>query len=999
MPLPTLSATASGVTVGPPLEVSPLDLRSYRAVTLSNQLQVLLVCDERSDKAAAAMDVAVGHFSDPQELPGLAHFLEHMLFLGTEKYPEEGSYNKFLAENGGHSNAYTSAENTNFHFEMVAKGMDPENGIDAQENGEHSTMPRFKEALDRFAQFFTAPLFTESATERELNAVDSEHQKNLQNDGRRMYQLKKTVCNPKHPYHKFGTGSKETLWDTPGKAGIDTRAQLLEFHKKYYSANLMTLCIIGPCTLDQLQAWVAELFSNIPNYDAPDPSEEYEGIEHLLPEHRGLMFHMESIKEIRHLEIVWPTPSYNSHYKSKPARYVGDLLGDEGNGSILSVLKAKGWADSLSAGAFHHLTFGAMQVTTSLTKEGVDHIDDIIAIIYEYIRIIREKGIQEWLFKEEATLAETAFRFRERGGAMSLVTNMASYMHTLPPAEYLSGQYLYKEFNPEKIIEVLDCLTAENGNITIAGKFVSDKVTKKERWYETPYHVEQIEGSRRRRWSSVNSNDELYIPEPNPFIPTEFDLLADPLPDDEEDNEGPAEIFRNEYMEIHHKLDRTFKRPKASVYLSMKTPYAYLTPWHSVMSNLLTYLLEDALSEYTYAAEKAGFMYSLSQGTDGIQLIVQGYSHRIDVLLAAVVKKMTTFEADATRFEMIRDNVERDYINFSKNQPYSIAMYYVNYLMEDPRWHVSDYLRVLADGSVTLKSLTQYSKDIQSRMFVKALVSGNMSEESAIELVKSVQTAIGYKPVPDIEQIHRRVVQAPIGTDIYTRNVHPNEDDNNSAIDVYFPIGPRGDFVKDVTAEVLADILSKPAFHELRTVQQLGYIVFEGVRSLDCVRGLYVIVQSPVVGPDELLDRIDKFMIEARKDVLEAMTEEKFQDYVRSLIATKAEPDRKLSARSWRFWKELTDEYRQYDRAQKEIEALRSISKADVVEFFDAHIAPGGKSRRRIVSQVFGNQHPLADKTPVTEGALEVENPLAFRRYCPLYPVGGIHDPFTKTGE
>lgn len=993
MPVPVDASVAAEVTLCPPLEVSPLDLRSYRAVTLSNQLQVLLVSDKNSDKAAAAIDVAVGHFSDPPELPGLAHFLEHMLFLGTDKYPEEGSYNKFLAENGGHSNAYTSTENTNFHFEMVTKDKEPD------QNGGEPPMPRFEEALDRFAQFFTAPLFTESATERELNAVHSEHQKNLQNDARRMYQLKKTVCNPKHPYYKFGTGSKETLWDTPKEAGIDTRAELLEFHKKYYSANLMSLCVIGPFDLDQLQTWVAELFSKIRNHNAPNPCEEYKDIEPLLPEHLGLMFHMETIKEIRHLEMVWLTPSYIEYYRSKPARYVADLLGDEGEGSIISVLKAKGWADSLSAGAFDHLTFGMIQVTTTLTKEGVDHIDDIICIIYDYIRMAKEGGAQEWLFKEEATLAETSFRFRERGGAMSLVTNMASYMHNLPPVEYLSGQYLYKEFNPEKIAEALDCLTHENGNITIAGKFVSDKTTMKERWYETPYHVDKIEELTRRHWGDGSSNVQLHIPDSNPFIPTEFDLLAEPLSDGVEDNEGPIEVLKNEHMEVHHKLDRTFRRPKAAVFLCLETPYAYQSPWHSVMSNVFTYILEDALSEYAYAAEKAGFMYSLSQGTTGIRLLVQGYSHRLDVLLAAVVKKMTTFEADATRFEMIRDNVERDYINFGKNQPYALAMYYVNYLMEEPRWHVNDYLKVLKDGSVNLKALTQFSKDVQKRMFLRALVSGNISKESAIEMVKSVQSAMGYKPLPDIEQIHRRVVQSPIGKDVFTRNAHPNEDDNNSAIEVFFPIGPKGDFSKDVLLEVLADILNKPTFHELRTVQQLGYIVFEGVKGVEYVEGMYVIVQSTVAGPDDLLARIDKFLIEVRKDVLEPMTEDKFQDYVRSRVTTKAEPDKKLSVRSWRFWRELVDGYKQYDRAEKEIEALGSISKADVVEFFDSHIAPGGSARRRVISQIFGNQHPLSEKKPVPEGALEVANPLAFRRYCPLYPAGGVHDPFTAVVE
>jgi len=62
---------------------------------------------------------------DPREIPGLAHFLEHMLFLGTEKYPEENEYHKFLAENGGSSNAYTGRDHTCYYFESAPKALEP----------------------------------------------------------------------------------------------------------------------------------------------------------------------------------------------------------------------------------------------------------------------------------------------------------------------------------------------------------------------------------------------------------------------------------------------------------------------------------------------------------------------------------------------------------------------------------------------------------------------------------------------------------------------------------------------------------------------------------------------------------------------------------------------------------------------------------------------------------------------------------------------------------
>ena len=138
------------------------DKRLYRGLELTNGLKVLLISDPATDKSSAAMDVHIGSMSDPDDLPGLAHFCEHMLFLGTEKYQEENEYNKFLSEHGGTSNAFTSSEHTNFYFDVAPEHLDG--------------------ALDRFAQFFLSPLFTPSATEREVNAVNSENDKNIQND-------------------------------------------------------------------------------------------------------------------------------------------------------------------------------------------------------------------------------------------------------------------------------------------------------------------------------------------------------------------------------------------------------------------------------------------------------------------------------------------------------------------------------------------------------------------------------------------------------------------------------------------------------------------------------------------------------------------------------------------------------------------------------------------------------------------------------------------------
>ena len=149
---------------------SSIDDREYRAITLPNALRALLISDATSSRAACSLAVHAGSLLDPVNVPGLAHFNEHMLFLGTKKYPAESEYSEYLASHGGSSNAYTDNEDTVYYFDINVDNLD--------------------EGLERFSDFFVAPLFSQSATGRELNAIDSEHSKNINNDGFRLYQVR-----------------------------------------------------------------------------------------------------------------------------------------------------------------------------------------------------------------------------------------------------------------------------------------------------------------------------------------------------------------------------------------------------------------------------------------------------------------------------------------------------------------------------------------------------------------------------------------------------------------------------------------------------------------------------------------------------------------------------------------------------------------------------------------------------------------------------------------
>ena len=100
-------------------------------------------------------------------------------------------------------------------------------------------------SLFRFAQFFISPLFLKSSIDRELLAVNSEFESKLAQDDRRIAYVERATSDPGHPFSKFTTGNLESLRTTPARLGVDIREVLLKFYETNYSANRMSLAVLG----------------------------------------------------------------------------------------------------------------------------------------------------------------------------------------------------------------------------------------------------------------------------------------------------------------------------------------------------------------------------------------------------------------------------------------------------------------------------------------------------------------------------------------------------------------------------------------------------------------------------------------------------------------------------------------------------------------------------------------------------------------------------------
>ncbi|KAL3267873.1 hypothetical protein HHI36_007014 [Cryptolaemus montrouzieri] len=392
------------------------------------------VSDVEQKMAAAALCVNVGSLSDPKDIPGLAHFLEHMVFMGSEKYPGENDFNSFIKKRGGSDNASTDYETTVFYFDCLKKHL-------------------FK-ALDRFAQFFIAPLMRESSMTREREAVESEFQIILPNDSYREAQLLCSLAKPDSPVNSFLWGNLITLRDNVTDEKL--HADLHDFRKRHYSAHRMTVAIQAQLPMEKLQGFVLDCFSGISNNNQPpDDFKKYENSVFDTPQFSKL-YYIKPQLDVCQLYLTWYLPSLLKKYKTKAFSYVAWLIGDEGKGSLLSHLKKKLWALALSAGNSrtgmeHNSIYHQFSVKLVLTPDGLAHIVDVITAVFSYINLLKTVGPQERIFKELQNIEDVSFKFAAEPEPVDYVEGIAQAMHFYPPEDYIIGSKLYFEYNPEVI--------------------------------------------------------------------------------------------------------------------------------------------------------------------------------------------------------------------------------------------------------------------------------------------------------------------------------------------------------------------------------------------------------------------------------------------------------------------------------------------------------------------------------------------------------------------
>jgi len=915
---------------------SPNDDRTYAAVTLDNGLKVLMVSDSETEKSAAALSVGVGAFSDPMDFQGMAHYLEHMLFMGSESFPEPDGYMNFAAENGGSSNAYTSSEITNYMITIENQA--------------------FPEALHRLSEFFSAPILDPEYIQKEKNAVNAEWSMRRESEGRSIYRLQRELLGD-HPANRFTIGNLETLAD---KETRQLHPATVEFFEQYYSANLMALVMISPLPVAEMEALASEYFSLIPNKETNKPAVKKELN---FGEVAGKLIRFKPQRDLREMRISYIIDNNQAEWRSKPGDYLGYVIGSEMPGAPADKLKALGLISELYTSSYESLygNYGTFEISVQLTPQGMKRREEIYDVITGYIELLRREGVDDRYVEEYRQSLQNRFTFLEKTDDFSYAASLAAAMQDYPIENVIDAPYRFDGFNQEAVNRLLGQLVAERSNVWFVSQ--EEPTDRELQFYVAPHSVEEWVPRDSAAALALVDRLGLSLPSQNALLPERFDIKTPPAV------ATPIEVADNvtfwlKGSEHFDGLPKGFARIQINNAKAFDNVdgYVYLSLWESL------YNLKQA--RLATEASVAGMSLSMSAGS-GISLTMSGFTDKQPELLSRALSGLRV-EASELEFGQAVERYLRSIENAKRAFPYTRLSPLLGLLTREGQY--TDTTLALAASQATLSKLEAFIDATLADSHLRGLFFGNYDEADVIttydrmaEVVTASSTAAYaradvYDPQPG-------------ATYMMNRNV-PVEDLGM----LYAFAAPEASVKNRALSRILARHLRVRAFETLRTEEQLGYAAGGG--SLDLYQHPMVIfyIQTPVKGPQDMLDRFNAYTLEYREE-LANLSDDSFEKFKAGVLTSLTEPPKNLSAEAGPFASDWAIENYDFDSREELIAAVEAATLDDVRAFFDDTVF--SEERSRLVIQLRGKR--FSDEPFATlDGAVVVEDVDQFHRDMPV---------------
>jgi insulysin len=381
-------------------------------------------------------------------------------------------------------------------------------------------------------------------------------------------------------------------------------------------------------------------------------------------------------------------------------------------------------------------------------------------------------------------------------------------------------------------------------------------------------------------------------------------------------------------------------------------------------------LLSDSLEAYAYDAEIAGLDYRVSGHSAGIDLEVSGYNDKLPVLLEKVLDRIRNLEIQDDRFYIIKERMQRDLRNWGFSMPYSQVIEYARLLLSEKGFTNDE----ISEGvsRVNAEDVRRFFPDILRQAHIETLTHGNLYREDALKLTNLVSSIIKLETLPQSQWSIRRSPILPQGSSFVFNRQLPDPKNVNHSIEYFLYVGDKMNQELRAKLFLLAQLTDEPGFDQLRTKEQLGYVVFTGPRLTQTTMGYRVIIQSEKT-PEHLEERIDSFLNAFGKS-LQEMSESEFEGHKRSLYRRLVEKLKNLGQETTRFWTHIGSDYYSFDQSKPSFHPkigqvctshqmsllilcnsdqvtashVTKLTKPDIITFFNYYIHPSSPHRAKL---------------------------------------------------
>ncbi|WP_373778422.1 pitrilysin [Glaesserella sp.] len=877
---------------------SPADKALYQAIQLTNGMQVLLISDDKANKSLMAVGLPIGSMEDPISQQGLAHYLEHMILMGSKAFPETNSLDGFLTKNGGYNNAYTAPDRTIYFLEVNNNAFD--------------------EAVARLADAFAQPLLSETNAKKEVNAVNAEMVRAKSSDSFLMHDVNLATANPHHPITKFAVGNNVTLSD---KAGSKLQDELVKFYQRYYSANVMKAVLYSNQPIEKLAKLAEQTLGKVENKQIERPTVD---MPFFREQDKSVIVTYKPVKPSKMLAISFDMPEDKAQFKFKSGEYLSYVFGNNTDGTLSDYLIKQGLSDSGIQAEYSDdvsRNRGSFTIYIELTDKGLAEKDRIISLVFQQIDEIKKAGVQASYFNELKESLSQSFQHLQVEKSGDYVAELVSQMLSYPLEHIIDQSYIAEKMDENDIQKKLALMNIDNVRILLVDN--KAQTDKKTRYFEAPYSVAGITPQQKAQWLDFSNNPQIKLPEMNPYFATDFSLNSV-----DKSRQVPQLIEKQKGTEIFAMPSHYFgDEPKAKVSLGFSISPPIDNVKADVSAVLLGYMNDLAQTKLSFQATVAGMDIKWVTGDNGIGVGVEGYTQNLAKLLQDMVVQFSRFELS----EEALTQAKQRYVEMLDQQEKENALRQANSVITD--FATYPYFSVAAKRQAIEQVNLDDIRQMRNRLLTEAtgmslLSVGNLSDPQIKQIVSTLQSvvknndsALDYGRYLDINQSKRKVN--------HIKRI-PHLD--NALSIAYFPNGYQ-ELDGISRAMLLKDIISRWYFDDLRTDKQLGYVVYATSSRIGKTSGLQFLVQSPTASTQEIMQHNNRFFSETL-DKLNTMSREEFEKYRSSLLEVLQHKPESLSQEFGEFAADFVRGNSKFDRKAQIIELVKKLQQQDIVDFY-----------------------------------------------------------------